>query len=75
MQLPQKLDYGEQATFWIDLDDESEWIEKIAKGLKEQGGKIKDFRCEVSVTTGESFTFEISKSLMNKIEENYLKTF
>ncbi|ENZ3704417.1 hypothetical protein ACGI86_000385 [Serratia marcescens] len=73
MQLPQKLDYGEQAVFWIDLDGNSEWVEKIAKGLKEQGGKTKDFRCEVSVTTGESFTFEISKSLMNKIEENYLK--
>ncbi|WP_264884308.1 hypothetical protein [Enterobacter hormaechei] len=71
MQLPQKLDYGEQATFWIDIDGGSEWIEKIALGLKEQNANPKDFKCVVSVTTGESFTFEIEKSLMDKITSSY----
>lgn len=71
MQLPQKLDYGEQATFWIDIDGNSEWIKKIASGLKEQSANPKDFRCVVSVTTGESFTFEIEKSLMDKITSSY----
>ncbi|HHJ4405085.1 TPA: hypothetical protein ACQJW0_005432, partial [Citrobacter freundii] len=71
MQLPQKLDYGEQATFWIDIDGNSEWIEKIALGLKEQDANPKDFRCVISVTTGESFTFEIEKTLMDKITSSY----
>ncbi|MCR4457586.1 hypothetical protein [Pseudescherichia sp. L3] len=71
MQLPQKLDYGEQATFWIDLDGNSEWIKKIAEGLREQGADPKEFRCVVSVTTGESFTFEINKSLLDKIENSF----
>ncbi len=34
MQLPQKLDYGEQANFWIDIDGNSEWIEKNSIGFK-----------------------------------------
>ncbi len=71
MQLPQKLDYGEQANFWIDIDQQSEWIEKIASGLKAQGADPKDFRCEVSVTTGESFTFEVEKSVLDKIISSY----
>lgn len=71
MQLPKSLDYGEQAHFWIDTDGNSEWIEKIALGLKEQGADPKDFRCVVSVTTGESFTFEVEKSVMDKIVSSY----
>ena len=73
MQVPQKLDYGEQATFWIDIDGNSEWIDKIALGLRAQDANPKDFRCVVSVTTGESFTFEIEKSLMDKIITSYEK--
>ncbi|MCW2484973.1 hypothetical protein J5069_03585 [Candidatus Symbiopectobacterium sp. NZEC127] len=73
VKLPQKLDYGEQANFWIDLDGDAEWIQKIAEGLKEQGAEPKDFRCVISVTTGESFTFEVNKSLMEKINNCYQK--
>ncbi|POU72588.1 hypothetical protein C3387_14170 [Leclercia sp. LSNIH6] len=71
MKLPQKLDYGEQATLWIDLDNDSKWIEQIAEGLKEQGANPKDFRCVVSVTTGESFTFKVNNSLMERINTHY----
>ncbi|ENY0896921.1 hypothetical protein ACFVGG_003455 [Enterobacter ludwigii] len=71
MKLPQKLEYGEQATLWIDLDDNSNWIDEVAKGLKEQGAKPKDFRCVVSTTTGESFSFKVSKSLLEQIEKKY----
>ncbi|MEW5494443.1 hypothetical protein ABGT23_02210 [Enterobacter cloacae] len=71
MKLPQKLEYGEQASLWIDLEGDTNWIEEIAKGLKEQGAKPKNFRCVVSTTTGESFTFKVSNSLLEQIESSF----
>ncbi|MFB5745078.1 hypothetical protein ACE38U_09325 [Cedecea sp. S5-13] len=69
--LPQKLEYGEQLSLWIDLDDEPNWIEHIANGLKEHGGNPKDFRCVVRVTTGENITFKLNKSLIKKIDDYF----
>lgn len=71
MKLPQRLEYGEQATLWIELDGGTDWIEEIAKGLKEQGANPKDFRCVVSTTTGQRFPFKVNKSLLEKIETSY----
>lgn len=71
MKLPKKLEYGEQVNLWIDLDGESKWIEKIAEGLQQQGANPKDFRCVVTVTTGENFTFKVNKSLMEKITKHH----
>lgn len=68
MKLPQRLEYGEQATLWIDLGGQTNWIEEIAKGLKEQGGNPKDFKCLISLSTGESFSYKVNKSLQEKIE-------
>ncbi|PKC39245.1 hypothetical protein V461_21715 [Pantoea ananatis BRT98] len=71
MQLPKKLDYGEQATFWIDLQKDDQWIVKIAEGLKTNNALPNDFSCLVGTTTGESFSFKVNAQLMNKIKKYY----
>ncbi|WP_158539531.1 hypothetical protein, partial [Kosakonia sp. AG348] len=69
--LPKKLEYGEQATLWIELDESDTWIKEIAKGLKKQGADPQDFRCVVSLTTGQTFSFKVNKSLIEKIKTYY----
>ncbi len=71
MQLPQKLDYGEQATFWIDLKNNESWIVNVAEGLKVHGADLNDLSLEVNTTTGESFSFKVNDSLMKKIRKHY----
>lgn len=65
--LPKRLEYGEQALFWISLaGKEDTWFEVFAQELKKRGANPHKMKVTVTTSSGGVFRFTPEKELLNK---------
>lgn len=65
--VPKRIEYGEQAFFWIKYKGD-DWIEKFAEELQKRDVKIKKVRFFVGLSTGKNFYFKPEKNFLEKLE-------
>ncbi|WP_193160265.1 hypothetical protein [Serratia ureilytica] len=67
--VPKKLEYGDEALFWIKNEDD-DWFNGFVAKLKEQNPKIRKFKCCVNLSTGQTFSFKPDKAFMDKLSRH-----
>lgn len=68
--LPNRLEYGEQAIFWISLEGKEEsWFEEFAQQLKERGANPNKMKVTISTSSGGILHFNLEKDLLNKFSQ------
>jgi hypothetical protein len=65
--VPKRIEYGEQAFFWIKNEDDKRII-NFARDLKEVKGSVRKLRCYISLSTGKTFLIKPEKDFLNRIE-------
>jgi len=65
--VPKRIEYGEQAFFWIKMDD-NDWLERFANDFKKHNGKLKHLRCAVNLSTGKSFYIKPESAFLKKLQ-------
>ncbi|AVJ17203.1 hypothetical protein CLM71_08695 [Serratia sp. MYb239] len=67
--LPSKLEHGEEARFWIPLyPDERNWLERVAKEIREQGRDPGKVICSVELTTGDKFKIKPDNEIITLLK-------
>lgn len=65
-EIPKKLEYGEQAFFWIKMDD-GDWMERFADEIIKNDGKVEKLKFVINLSTGKSFYFKPEKAFLEQI--------
>lgn len=68
--LPKKLEYGESAMFFAEINNFSDWKRDILGFIEKSDGSLSKFRYVVTTATGEDITFKISKELLNTLKSD-----
>ncbi|HDX5736684.1 TPA: hypothetical protein SJ157_000283 [Yersinia enterocolitica] len=68
---PKKLEYGEEALFWI-KNEGDEWLCRFSAQLKGQNAKMRKLKCCINLSTGQTFAFRPDKVFLDKLSEQIL---
>ncbi|CAI1699201.1 Uncharacterised protein [Serratia liquefaciens] len=64
--LPKKLDYGEEAIFWIDNENDK-WLSRFASELRNNNVNMRKFKCCVNLSTGKTISFKPEKEFLEEL--------
>lgn len=64
--LPKRLEYGEEALFWI-KNEGDEWLCRFSEKLKGQDAKMRKLKCCINLSTGQTFAFRPDKAFLDKL--------
>ena len=67
--MPKKLEHGESAFFFFEVDDFSEWVRSMKTNILKAEGSIKKLKIVVNLSTGRAVKCKAERSLMKALNE------
>lgn len=67
--MPKKLEHGESAFFFVELDDFSGWVKSMKANIQNAEGSVGKLKVVVNLSTGRSVKCKAEKSLRKALNE------